>query len=77
MIITIRFIIIKNKFKELYQTLEALQKLWEKKQGYIDSYIYQDIENDNILYLMQEWRSREDMDAYLDSEDFYPYNAIC
>jgi quinol monooxygenase YgiN len=70
MIITIRFTIIQNKFAEFCLTLQALQDQWNKKKGFMKSYFYRDIENDNIFCLMQEWKTREDIGVYVSSKDF-------
>lgn len=70
MVITIRFTIGRNKFTEFFQTLQGLQDLWKKKKAVLKSHFYKDLENENTLCLVQEWTNRQDLKAYMRSEDF-------
>jgi quinol monooxygenase YgiN len=69
-LITIRIKISPNQFKELRQTLDALKRRVGKEKGFIESFIYRDVENDDYFCLMQQWKTQEDLDAYIKSENY-------
>lgn len=41
-----------------------------RKKGCIEAATYQDVNNKNVFYLVEEWESRHDMDEYLHSNLF-------
>ena len=59
-----------EKCLELKQTLLALVESTRKKKGCLSHNIFQDIENDNGLSLIQMWQTRGDLDDYLRSDLF-------
>jgi len=56
--------------KELVQTLLSMMGPMEKEKGCLGYTIFYDIENNNLLTLFEEWRTRKDLDHYLRSEMF-------
>ena len=59
-----------GKRRELKQTLLALIEPTRKKKGCLSHDIFQDIENDNRLNLVEVWESQEDFDDHLRSDHF-------
>jgi quinol monooxygenase YgiN len=67
---TIRMAVNPNKRKELLQTIKALLEDNRKKSGCVSSQLYQDLEDESVLYLVEAWGSREELDDYLRSNHF-------
>lgn len=59
---------LKSKRKEIIQTVKGIAEQVSGFQGCLRAEIYQDIENDDILYLMEEWESSQDLDKYRKSK---------
>lgn len=58
------------KQKELVQTLLSMTGPMEKETGCLSYAIFCDIEDKNLLTLLEEWRTRKDLDHHLRSEMF-------
>lgn len=56
--------------KELVQTLLSMLGPIEKEEGCISCALLCDIEDNNLLILLEEWRARKDLDHHLRSEMF-------
>ncbi len=41
-----------------------------KEKGYIDYIFYQDKDDPTILFVYENWESKEDLDAHMNSEHF-------
>jgi quinol monooxygenase YgiN len=59
-----------EKQKELVQTLRSMVGLMEKEAGCLSYALFGKIEDKNLLILIAEWQSREDLDHHLRSEMF-------
>jgi quinol monooxygenase YgiN len=59
-----------EKRKELLQTVLALAGETRKEKGCLGWNFYQDVENENVFVLTQEWESQVDLDEHLRSEAF-------
>ena len=59
-----------NKQKELTQTLLALAGRVRKEVGCVSSRISRDMENENVLWIFEQWQSRTDLDTHLRSDNF-------
>lgn len=53
-----------QKRKEIIQTLRDLADQMENEQGCLKAELYQDIEKQDTLYLMEEWQTRQDLEKY-------------
>jgi quinol monooxygenase YgiN len=60
-----------EKRKELVQTLLGMIEPSRKVKGCISHHLYQNLEDDNLFILIEEWRSQEDLDAGLRSDQFH------
>lgn len=69
--ITIEMHVIPAKRKELLQAIQELDNVKRKEKGFIDSRICIDTEDKNVLELIEEWESQEDVDVYLQSDLFH------
>jgi len=58
------------KRKELVQTLSSIVDQVRKEGGNLKAGVYQSIEDENELLLIEEWSNRKDADAHLDSDIF-------
>ncbi len=68
-LITIRIEMRPNPLKELRQTLSALQPRMRKEKGFLSSQIFKDLEKQNVICIVQEWETQDDLVAYLSSEN--------
>lgn len=59
-----------SKRKELVQTLNGVLARVRLKKGCIGASSYQDINDENTFYLVEEWQTRQDMDEHLHSSLF-------
>jgi quinol monooxygenase YgiN len=70
-VVTIEMHVIPAKRKELLQTIQELDNVKRKEKGFIASRICTDAGDKNLLKLVEEWESQEDVDAYLQSDLFH------
>lgn len=56
-----------EKRKEIMQTLKGLTRQLAKDRGCLRADLYQDIDDKDTLYVIEEWRSQEDLDRYKSS----------
>jgi quinol monooxygenase YgiN len=59
-----------EKRKEVLQTLLSMTEAIRQEKGCRNYQIYQDIENDNVFCLVQEWETREDLEHHMRSDRF-------
>jgi quinol monooxygenase YgiN len=58
------------KRRELLQTLNSIAKQVRNESGCLKAVVFQNVEDDNELLLIEEWTSQKDSDAHLDSDLF-------
>jgi quinol monooxygenase YgiN len=56
--------------KELCQTMASLLELVRHEQGCLNYRFYQEEADPNSFIIVGEWKSQEDWDHYLETEDF-------
>jgi quinol monooxygenase YgiN len=69
-IVIMKMNVLPEKCLELKQTLLALNETTRKEKGCLSHNVFQDIENDNGLSLVEVWESRADLDEHLRSDHF-------
>jgi quinol monooxygenase YgiN len=69
-IVIMKMNVLPEKCLELKQTLLALNEPTRKEKGCLSHNVFQDIENDNALSLVEVWESRADLDDHLRSDRF-------
>jgi quinol monooxygenase YgiN len=69
-ILIIKLKALPEKCLELKQTLQALTEPTRKEKGCLSHGVFQDIENDNGLRLIEVWETRQDLDERLRSDKF-------
>jgi quinol monooxygenase YgiN len=69
-IVTMEMTVLPEKQKELLQTLQAISASTHKFKGCISSHIFQDMENESTLSLIQKWETQGDLDNHLRSDEF-------
>jgi quinol monooxygenase YgiN len=67
----IRIQAIPQKRLELQQTLQAMIQPTRRLKGCLNHHLYWDLEEENTFCLCQEWTSREDLEAYLQSDAYH------
>ena len=60
----------RDKRKEIVQTISGIADQMRQCEGCLGVNCYQDIEDRNVFYYVQEWRTREDLDSHLKSKLF-------
>lgn len=58
------------KQKELVQTLLSMIEPMRKEAGCLSYDLFGNIEDENVLNLIEEWRTRKELDHHLKSEIF-------
>lgn len=69
-IVTIRVEVLDEKRNDVLQIIRAMLEPARVQPGCISFRSYQDIENENRLCLVEEWRSRSDLDRHIRSADY-------
>ena len=59
-----------KKRKELLQTIEAISGFIRKERGCSSHHVYQDMQDENALFLLEEWENQDDLENYLRSDRF-------
>ena len=59
-----------NKRKEIIQTLNGISGQARLKKGCLNAKSYQDIDDQDAFYLVEEWKTQQDMDEYMNSKLF-------
>ena len=67
---TIRVLVPQNKRREMLQTLQSLADLIRSQPGCLNYRFYREIENENALFVVEEWKTRADLEAHILSRDF-------
>jgi len=62
--------VLKEKQKEVIQTLLSVIEPMGEENGCLSYRIFQDIENQNAFNLIGEWNTREDLDHHIKSDRF-------
>jgi len=69
-VVRIRMNAIPEKQRELVQTLLSMVVTMEKEDGCLSYALSCDMSDQNLLILLEEWRTRESLDHHLRSEMF-------
>jgi len=59
-----------EKQKEVLQTLLSMIKPTSMEKGCLSYKVFQDVENQNVFNLLEEWSTREDLDLHIKSARF-------
>jgi quinol monooxygenase YgiN len=62
--------VLPEKRKEISQTLVSMIEPTCREEGCLSYRVYQDIEDQNVFNLIEEWRTRQDLDNYIRSDRF-------
>ncbi|MEE4265686.1 MAG: antibiotic biosynthesis monooxygenase family protein [Desulfobacteraceae bacterium] len=69
-VVKITMSVLPEKQKELLQTLSSIIWPMEMEPGCLAYAAFCDIEDKNLLILLEEWKTRKDLDHHLKSEMF-------
>ena len=72
---TIKMTVPADKRKEVLQTIKAILGPIRRERGCISCNCYVDVENEQFLFLEEEWKSGEDLENHLRSEQFGVLNG--
>lgn len=67
---TIKMKVIPKKRSELLQTLRSMTEKIRKEKGCMNCSFYQDVDNENIFRIIEEWKTQEELDSHLKSDMF-------
>ena len=69
-VVRITMQVLPEKQKELVQTILSMIVSMEKAVGCLSYSLFCNMEDKNLLNLLEEWQTREDLDHYLRSDMF-------
>jgi quinol monooxygenase YgiN len=69
-IATIRMTISPQKRNEALNILRSMAKRWKNHSGCLGCHIYEDAQEENALLFEEMWRSEEDLERHLRSEEY-------
>ncbi len=59
-----------EKRKEVIQTLLSMIEPTRQEKGCMDYHVFQNIEDENSVSIIGEWKTREDLDLHMKSDRF-------
>ena len=59
-----------DKRKEVMQTLFSMIEPTRQEKGCLDYNVFQNIEDENSVSIIEEWKTREDLDRHMRSDRF-------
>ena len=62
--------VLPEKRREFLQTILALTSPTQTYEGCMSCHYYQDVEDENLISLVEEWETQEELDNHLRSEHF-------
>jgi quinol monooxygenase YgiN len=62
--------VIPEKRSELLQALRAMTQQIKRERGCNNCYFFQDVENENIFMIIEDWKTQEELDSHLESDMF-------
>jgi quinol monooxygenase YgiN len=68
---TIRMTIPPKKRNEALKILRSMAEQFKIHSGCLGWHIYEDIQEDNVLMFEEMWRSEEDLERHLRSEEYH------
>ena len=69
-VVTARLVVTSKQRKGLWETLRGLPAPKRFEKGCLGYHLYQDCEDRNALYLVEEWKTLEDLKRHIRSEDY-------
>ena len=72
---TIKMTVPVEKRKEVLQTVKAILGPIRRERGCISCNCYVDVEDENVLFLEEEWKTRKDLKNHLRSDHFGVLNG--
>jgi len=69
-IATVRMIVSPEKKADLLQTIRWMLEPTRVERGCINFHYYQDIENENVIFLVQEWENKADIDTHMRTDTY-------
>ncbi len=75
-VVTLRILAPPERRDEIVHTLRALVEPTAIRRGNISCRLYQEIEDENALTLIEEWESQADVDNHIRSDDFRKILAV-
>jgi quinol monooxygenase YgiN len=72
---TIKMTVPVEKRKEVLQTVIAILGPIRRERGCISCNCYVDVEDENVLFFEEEWKTREDLENHLRSDHFGVLNG--
>jgi quinol monooxygenase YgiN len=72
---TIKMTVPAEKRKEVLQTVKAILGPIRRERGCVSCNCYVDVEDERVLFIEEEWKTREDLDNHLRSDHFSVLNG--
>jgi quinol monooxygenase YgiN len=69
-LVTIRMVVGPKKHDEALKILRSTAEWSRIKPGCLSSRIYEDVQEDNVLMFEEIWRSEEDLECHLRSDNY-------
>lgn len=59
-----------TKRKEILQTIKELDSKAAQQEGCVATGFYEDMNDRNVHYILEEWESREDLERYMRTKSY-------
>jgi quinol monooxygenase YgiN len=67
---TLRMVFSEEKFGEALAVLRSISEQSRVQPGCLSSFLYRDVQRDNVLMFQQLWSNEEDLDRHLQSDEY-------
>ena len=75
-IVTLRIVVPPERRGDVLKTIRLLLGPTQVQPGCKNSRFYQEIENSNALFLIEEWKSQADLDRHISSDEYRKILAL-
>jgi len=68
-LVTLKMIVRPEKRRDLIETMRGMLEPARVERGCLSYYLYEDVENRNILILVEEWETQEDLECHIRTDN--------
>ena len=75
-ITTLRMLVRPERRKDLLETLRGMLEPARVERGCLSYRLYEDIEDRNIFFLLEEWKTQNDLERHISTDNFHRLMAL-
>ena len=75
-ITTLRMIVPPERRNDLLETLRGMLEPARVERGCLSYRLYEDVEDRNIFFLLEEWKTQNDLERHISTDNFHRLMAL-